>query len=671
MTTLMDASVKARVRARAPFTAAGLCAVVVACAPTARADAQSVVAAWGTVQGMRVEGEVFPFELNLCTVDDTGRVVGRTAKEKQQPHFARLGSRRTVTTRLGEFAITETVEDGGPGDAMVRIHFAADSATHMRGFVCLDAPRSAYADVRVLDESITPTGSSALRVRSPGGALLDERHGRGVSLESANDGVRRRVDISGAQLTPILLGTERRAGEDNILVVLPVTTGGPESRRSGQVTLSVKATGLVDHSPMAIVIDASMPGRVFDGLGGNFRIQNRAVDPGVIAYNLAHLRVAWARVEMPWRSWQPDTLVDPAAQDTSRLDPRTRAAMEMARTAAAKGARVIVSAWFPPQWAVIGPLPRGGALVNGQRGNPLDSAKMGRIYESITSYLLYLRRHYGVEAAMFSFNESDLGIDVRQTSREHADLIKGLGAYMKGKGLSTTMLLGDVSDATPTGFIADAMDDAATWPYIGAVSYHSWRGWSDALLTFWSSAAKRLGVPLLVGEGSTDAGAHQYPAVFQESDFALQEIELYVRMLALSEPMSILQWQLTSDYSILAGGGVYGDTTELRPTQRFWNLKQLASTPPGALHLPMHCDAPVSCAALGNARDGTLALHIVNAGAARPVTIAGFPNGVSSLRVWRTDAHRAMAEGPRMEVRGGRATLTLDEAAFTTLIATP
>ena len=641
------------------------------CAPSGRAEAQSVVAAWGTVQGLRVEGEVFPFEMNLCTLDDTGRVVARTAKEKQQPHFTRSGSLRTVTTRLGAFSITETVQDVGPGEATVRIHFSADSATQMHGFVCIDAPRAAYASVRVLDEAITLNDSMALRIRSFGGPVLDERRGRGVSLDAVHGAGGRHVEISGASPMPILLGAERRAGEDNILVLLPVSAGAPGPVRSGEVTVSVKATGLVDHSPMAMVIDASRPGRVFEGLGGNFRIQNRVVDPAVIAYNLANLRVAWARVEMPWRSWQPDTLVDPAAQDTSRLDPRTRAAMEMARTAAGRGARVIVSAWFPPQWAVIGPLPRGGAMVNGRRGNALDSAKMGRIHESITSYLLYLRRHYGVEAAMFSFNESDLGIDVRQTSREHADLIKGLGAYMKGRGLSTTMLLGDVSDATPTGFIADAMDDTATWPYIGAVSYHSWRGWSDSLLTFWSTAAKRLGVPLLVGEGSTDAGAHQYPAIFQESDFALQEIELYVRMLALSEPVSILQWQLTSDYSILAGGGVYGDTTALRPTQRFWNLKQLASTPPRAPHLPMHCDAPVSCAALGNTREGTLALHIVNAGGARPATIAGIPGGVSSLRVWRTDAHRAMAEGPRIEVRGGRAALTLDAAAFTTLIAAP
>ena len=31
-------------------------------------------------------------------------------------------------------------------------------------------------------------------------------------------------------------------------------------------------------------------------------------------------------------------------------------------------------------------------------------------------------------------------------------------------------------------------------------------------------------------EGSTDAGAHHYPAIFLEPEFALMEIELYVRM---------------------------------------------------------------------------------------------------------------------------------------------
>jgi hypothetical protein len=379
--------------------------------------------------------------------------------------------------------------------------------------------------------------------------------------------------------------------------------------------------------------------------------------------------VAWARVEMPWRTWDSDTMVDPTAKDTAQQDPRVRAAMEMARTMSKRGAPVIVSAWFPPEWAVIGPLPRNGGLVNGKRGNPLDPAKMNRIYASLTSYLLYLKQHYGVEAAMFSFNESDLGIDVRQTPEEHAALIKGLGAYMQSKGLKTTMLLGDVSDATPTWFIGAAMKDRATWPHIGAVSYHSWRGWSDSLLTFWLDAAKQIDKPLLVGEGSTDAGAYRYPLIFQESDMALYEIELYVRMLALSQPKSILQWQLTSDYSLLAGGGLYGDTTALRPTQRFWNLKQLASTPEKVAYVPIRCGGAVSCAAMGDAATGRWAVHVVNTNASRNAVLTGLPSGVKSLRIYTTNGASDMKEGSRVPVRGGTARFRLDAASYVTVVA--
>ena len=634
--------------------------IVASSALVAPARAQAVVAAWGNVEGIRVEGEVFPFEISLCTVNAAGIVVARTAKERQQPRFSRSGDVRTITTRLGAISIAETVEDIGPGEAKLGVRFSRDSATTLVGSVCVDAPRETYGSARILDEG------HGVAFESSGGASRRRLEVRAIGTKTMAIGPGGSLDQIGTNWPPsVVLGTERRDGRAMHRARFPIAIGAPVP-----LELTVKVSGPVDRRPVTLAIDASKPGRVFDGLGGNFRIQNPRVDPVVIAYNLANLRVAWARVEMPWRTWHPDTLADPATQDTTQLHPRVRASMEIARTAAAKGMPVVVSAWFPPQWAVIGPLPPGGRAADGTWGSQLDPAKMERIYRSLTAYLLYLRRHYGVEAVMFSFNESDLGIDVRQTAQEHADLIKGLGAYLKANGLATTMLLGDVSDATPTAFIGPAMRDAATWPYIGAVSYHSWRGWSDSLLVFWSDAAKRLGVPLLVGEGSTDAGAWRYPAIMQEPEFALQEIELYVRMLALSEPRSILQWQLTSDYSLLAGGGVYGDTTALRPTQRFWNLKQLASTPERVAHLPMKCDAPVRCAAFGNAAEGSFAAHIVNTGAARPATLTGIPRGIRSLRVWTTDARRGIQEGPRIAVRDGRAQVTLDAASFTTLIET-
>src|SRR5690606_10620201 len=161
-----------------------------------------------------------------------------------------------------------------------------------------------------------------------------------------------------------------------------------------------------------------------------------------------------------------------------------------------------------------------------------------------------------VEAAMFSFNESDLGIDIRQTAEEHAELIRGLGARFAAAGLKTKLVLGDTADAYRFDFTDVAADDPATHPYIGAVSFHSWRGWEDETLAEWNASAERLGVPLLVGEGSIDAAAWRYPSFFEEPVYAMEEIDVYVRMLALTQPLSILQWQLTSDYSVLAGGGV-------------------------------------------------------------------------------------------------------------------
>ncbi|MEO8561194.1 MAG: hypothetical protein ABI601_03905 [bacterium] len=629
------------------------------------ASAQAVVAAWGNVEGIRVDGEVIPFETSLCTVNGAGVVSARTQKERQQPRYSRAGARRIIGSRLGVFSIAEVVEDVRPGEVTLDVRFTADSATTMRGFLCVDVPSDSWGAPRVVD-SVRIDGPTIDPVRSAAALSLMRGGGRGFAFTGTSAASRRRLAITAGSTAPLFAGDDMRGGVGVHRVFIPILTGPSEQGRTVQATITLKASGVADHAPVTLAVDATKPGRAFDGLGGNFRIQNPTLDPKVIAYNLANLRVAWARVEMPWRTWDPDTSVDPATKDTAQLDARVRAAMEMARTMSQRGAPVIVSAWFPPQWAVIGPLPRGGALVNGKRGNPLDPAKIDRIYASLTSYLLYLKQHYGVEAAMFSFNESDLGIDVRQTPEEHDALIKGLGAYMQSKGLATKMLLGDVSDATPTGFISATMKDRAAWPYVGAVSYHSWRGWSDSLLTFWLDAAKQLDVPLLVGEGSTDAGAYRYPLIFQEPDMALYEMELYVRMLTLSQPKSILQWQLTSDYSLLAGGGLFGDTTALRPTQRFWNLKQLASTPEQVVHFPIRCGKAVSCAALGDVKAGKWAVHIVNTNASRTAVLTGLPSAVKSLRIWTTNGQRAMQEGARVPVRGGRAEFKLDAASFVT-----
>ena len=114
------------------------------------------------------------------------------------------------------------------------------------------------------------------------------------------------------------------------------------------------------------------------------------------------------------------------AAKSGKLNNHVQQSMEMAQRLYKMGIPVILTAWFPPQWAVVGPLHfRPGP--DHIWGNPLDHSKTNEIYKSIGDYIQYLKDEYGVEITDFSFNESDLGINIRQTGEEEDALIKGLG----------------------------------------------------------------------------------------------------------------------------------------------------------------------------------------------------------------------------------------------------
>jgi hypothetical protein len=133
--------------------------------------------------------------------------------------------------------------------------------------------------------------------------------------------------------------------------------------------------------------------------------------------------------------------------------------------------------------------------------------------------------------------------------------------------------------------------------------------------------------------------------------------------------LSILQWQLTADYSPMAGGGIFGNDGPLHPTQRFWNFKQLASTPEGLHAMPIKSNRPgITCAALGDNRKNRYAFHLVNNGATREVRLKGLPRKVHKLRLYVTDQNRNMEVGRAVHVNNGEATFTLDKVSFTTLI---
>jgi hypothetical protein len=626
--------------------------------------AQPEFTTWGNMTGIRVDDQLMTFETSMSVVTPDWSQIWRTAKERQQTRFTREGNKKIFSYRVDSLFFTKVMEGTGLGIATVSVEFTTTADTTIGGaFFRLDLPHEYYAEGKV--QLIDPAEVS-LGATNPSGQQ--------VYLRVPAGGVRfvsplRQLEVTFSETTEVIIQAGSNQ-DDDIQVYLALASGYLKKGQTVNKTFTLKASGEIDRSQVTLTLYPSHTGRAFSGIGGNFRLQNPETDPPVIDYSLENLRVAWGRVEMPWRFWHPEEGVNPVeAAKNGNLHERVKAAMEMALRLDKLGMPVILSAWSGPEWAIEGPFrfrPQGGVY-----GNPLNTEKMDKIYASITAYILYLKENYGVEINMFSFNESDLGINIRQTAAEHVQLIKGLGAYFASKGLNTKLLLGDTADANGWPFTLAAAQDPATYPYIGAVSFHSWRGYTEENLYRWHDIANRVDRPLLVGEGSIDAGAWRYPQIFDEPTYALDEIDLYVRILAICEPLSILQWQLTADYSAMSGGGVFGNNeVPLYPTQRFWNLKQLGAVPAGLFAMPITTDkTDVTCAAQGDNEKGQYAIHLVNNGATREVVLTGLPSKVKRLRIYVTDSEQEMEEGKRVNIANGQAQFTLEGGSYTTLIS--
>jgi len=624
---------------------------------------QAELSPWGNVTGIRKQGQLLDFETSLQFIKKDGIQILTTARERQRPVYNRNGNQQTVVTNLDSLYFEEAVTDLGGGKADISVKLNSHSDTTLVG---------AYFIVRILKKynnrsqlSLTdadlPINISTLTTTPIKGRTSSTA--KGFKFESAGFTMK----VSSSQQDSILIRKDENKGD--ILVYFTIKTNGLKKGEVIEKTYKLEADGDIDNTPVSVVLNSAQQGRAFEGLGGNFRLQNPKTDPQVIDYSLANLRVAWGRVELPWRLWQPEKDGNPldAAHD-NKLPLKVIQSMEMAQRLSKMGIPVVLSAWSAPDWAIVGK--ENVNPVNGVWGNPLNKDVMTDIYRSLTRYITYLKENYGVEVKLFSFNESDLGINIRMTAQEHADFIKGFGSYIDTKGLKTKLLLGDNSDATTSAFITTAMNDAAARSYIGAVSFHSWRGWETETLKKWADAATQLNVPLLVGEGSIDAAAWQYPVIFQEPTYAIDEINLYTRLLAICQPASILQWQLTADYSPLAGGGIFGDNGPLRPTQRFWNLKQLSLTPASLYAMPVSSNkAEISCAALGNNTKGIYTIHLVNNGADRPMTLTGLPAKAQKFKVYITNTeNNAKAFGSK-KVLNGQLQFKLPARSYVTFIS--
>lgn len=557
------------------------------------------VMAWSNMTGVRLDGDLIAFESTLRVGVPGGKMESTGRERQSRIKYHRDGLSQIVDIPMHGAHFSQTVTDVDKSTVKLSWTAVADEDLAEGAYFCIDFPADGYS-----------------------GAVLNTS-GRKVTVSAADKKIS--LDFDRKVKTMV-----REENGDKVLYVTLL----PKLKKGARAALAatMKVSAVPHHETARISLDLGNPGREFAGFGGNFRIQNSRKDPEVIDYCLENMRVAFGRVEFPWGTW------DKEGENNAHV----KESAEMARKLKKLGMPLIVSCWFPPEWAGIRTTRSDGS----SKAYSLKPGETGRIYESLVSYLIFLKKNYGAEADYFSFNESDLGIDVVFTPEEHRDFIKGFGKYLADKGLRTKLLLGDNSDATTFDFILPTLNDPTAHNYVGAISFHSWRGCDDATLDKWAEASRRMNVPLIVGEGSTDAAAHQYPDIFNETTFALYEINLYTRICARCQPLSILQWQLTSDYSVLWGDGIYNSQGPLRPTQRFFNLQQLAATPEQAFAIPLTCDKQtVNAAAFANTARGECAVHIVNNGASCEAEISGLPKEATRVivRVTNTEQNSVAA----------------------------
>jgi hypothetical protein len=637
-----------------------------------RAAGQTEVNAWGGLRGIRVDGELLAFTTGIRAALPGAPIVQARGERLGFVQFERKGDDAICSGELplGSVRYVPTAGQRPPGKLSCTIRFH-DTPNHL---VNVDVEIHAGVDLKLrgiyffVHLPRAEFEGAELALRHPIPLSATQPSGRNVYLEQSSQDLEFRFARGSLQLDlvspqPMVVEEDRSKPDHGIDVYFPLCVGNLSAGQNVQATITFKATLQADHSAAKLALDFSRVGSPFAGVGGNFRIQSEA-DPAYIQYNLDHLRIAWARVAMPLNLWQREEGQDPVhAAETGKIDPNVSAAMEMAGKLARKHIPLIISVWFAPDWALEARDP--SARFRSRKINP---RKWDGVCASIASYLQYLKAHYGAEPRLFSFNESNIGIDILQSAQEHEETIKRLGGYFAAHGLTTKMLLGDTGDAPPIDFIGPALADPDAKPFVGAVSFHSWHGGTGELYSRWGAAARKLGVPLLVAEGGTDSDSYAYPSIFLEPWYGLEEISQYVLICRTAQPLSILQWQITKDYALLSGG----NGQPLKPTQRFWNLAQLNFTPSGSQAVDISCDkdAIVACA-FRDAESGIITVHLVNNGAKRDVEIAGFPASEHELHPFITDETRGAAETPIVPINAGVARLTLDSQSYTTLMTTP
>jgi hypothetical protein len=413
------------------------------------------------------------------------------------------------------------------------------------------------------------------------------------------------------------------------------------------LTTTLRLTDTASAPPAHLTMDASKSRYRFQGFGGNYCWDNRSP---VATYTMKNLKIAWARTAMKLVQWD---------QEHNNPGAELRADFDTMRTLQRRAIPYVLSVWSAPERFYTDAYEKPASSPS----RVIDPLKWDELLDLMTSYLQYARREYGVEPDLFSFNESNIGINIGMTPEANAAAIKRIGVHFQAAGLKTRMLLGDAAGPRDTHkFALEAASDANALPLIGAVGFHSWGGGTPAQYSAWGDLAQWLHLPLLVTEVGVDASAYHTHA-WDSYDYGLKEARMIQELLAYARPQALLFWQFTDDYALAR----VGPDGSVSPSARFSIVKHFADLiPRDSDALTASSDRPdVLFTAFRNG--DAYSLEILNTGAARAVTLAGIPN--AEWQITQTSESAPYQQQPAVRSQAAALELNVPARSLITLTA--
>ena len=563
-------------------------------------------------------GRIIALLSNAEDIDISTNVVAVLPTGKRVPLLLRREG-RGATRQAGALAWSTPIQlaDGGRG----RLEYKADedASAGVKYSLTLNAESPLEVDaielvvdlprVQFLKGMVTPSGDTSTALTPVKGASPILYQGETSSLNVKNSAGDLALDILLDKSATVAV-VDRWDTFGRSFQVRAVLAKGPiAAGATASIATTLRLTNQPSETSAAhVVLDPAKTLYRFDGFGGNYCWNNQSP---VSAYTLNNLKIGWGRTEMKVIQWD---------KQRDNPGPEIRADMEVMRRFQQMGVPYVISIWWLPERVYTDAYekPRSAHF------RLIKPEKWDETLDLIGGYLLYAKREFGVEPDLFSFNEANIGIYVGLTPETHMEAIKRIGAHFQKLGLKTKMLLGDATGPRDTHkFVLEAAADPEAMRYVGAIGFHSWGGGTPEQYTAWGDVGEWLNLPLLVTELGVDAAAY-YTRSWDSYHYGLREARMTQELLTYARPQGTQYWQFTNDYALVRGGR---DGAAVEPTARFWLMKHFTDlTPQKSRAIGVSSDQR-NLLVTAFRKEDAFAIHILNLGAARDVTVEGLPDG--------------------------------------------